>query len=84
MIQAILGIQHVHHTFLDRLDHYNSPVKVRLPVEVPYYPVYKSPEEISFPELDYLFRILPCIRSRSVELFHSTIYYWISINFEVG
>ena len=71
MIQAVLLVQHVDHTTVDGLDHYDGSVKVRLLVGFPDNPLDESPQEVAFAELDDLLGILFRLRcSRTIQSFH--------------
>ena len=56
MIEAVLGIEPIYHTFLYRLHNDNRAVEVCLLVHVPDNPIYKRAEEVAFAKLNNLFR----------------------------
>ena len=56
MVQTILGIEPVNHTSFNRLYNDNGAVEVGLLVHVPDNPIYKCTEEVTFTELNHLFR----------------------------
>ena len=53
MIEAVLGIEPIGHTFLDGLYDNDASVEVGLLVHVPDDPVNERTEEITFTELNY-------------------------------
>ena len=58
MVKTVLRVEHVHHSPVDWL-HYNyTCVEICLLVGVPYDPIYKCSEKVSFSELNDLGRIL--------------------------
>ena len=54
VIEAVLTVQPLYHTFLDRLNDSYRTVEVRLSVHVPYNPVHKCAEEVTFTKLNDL------------------------------
>ena len=70
VIQTVLGIDHVHHSLVDRLHEDHASVEVCLLVGLPYYPVHECPEEIAFPELDDFLRVTVGMCRFSVQCFH--------------
>ena len=56
VIEAVLGIEPVHHTFFNRLYDDNATVEVSLLVHIPDNPIYECAEEVTFTELNHLFR----------------------------
>ena len=72
MIEPVLFVEDVNHTFLDRLDHYHGGIEVSLSVRVPYYPFYKSAKEIAFSELNDFFSVCACLRRAfTIQSFHT-------------
>ena len=56
MIETVLGIEPVNHTFLNRLYNDYRTIEVCLLVHVPDNPIYECAEEVTFTELNHLFR----------------------------
>ena len=56
MVQAVLSVQPVHHTLLNGLYYYHTAVEVGLLVHIPDNPIYECTEEVTFTELNHLFR----------------------------
>ena len=52
MIQAVLTVEPLHHSFVNRLNDSHRTVEVRLCVHVPHNPVHESAEEVTFTKLD--------------------------------
>ena len=55
VIQAVLTVEPLYHTFVNRLNDYYRTVEVGLGVHVPYNPINESTKEITFTKLDDLF-----------------------------
>ena len=73
VIEAVLGVEHVHHAPFDGLyDHY-AAVESGLFVHVPHDPVHEGAEEVPFPELDDPFGIafVGCVVS--VQRLHNSL-----------
>ena len=56
MIEAVLGIEPIHHTSFYRLHYDNRTVEIGLLVHIPDNPIYECTEEVAFSELNNLFR----------------------------
>ena len=56
MVETVLCVEPVNHTFLDGLHNDNRTVEVSLLVHVPDNPIYECAEEVAFSELNNLFR----------------------------
>ncbi len=56
MVQAVLGVEPVHHTSFNGLYDNDTTVEVGLLVHVPDNPINECAEEVSFTELNHLFR----------------------------
>lgn len=56
MVEAVLTVEPVNHTALDRLYNNYTTVEVGLLVHVPDDPINKCAEEVTFAKLDNLFR----------------------------
>ena len=56
VVQTILGVQPVYHTFFNRLYNDYATVKVGFLVHVPDNPIYECTEEVTLTELNHLFR----------------------------
>ena len=65
MVEAILLVEPLDHTFLDGLHHDDGCVEVSFLVGLPYYPLDESAKEVTLTELDDLFRIALRLRRRS-------------------
>ena len=74
MVQAILCVQHVDHSPVDRLDHHNAAVKIHFFIHLLDNPIHECPEEIAFAELDNPFRIQHFAGSFFIQFFHLTIH----------
>ena len=55
VVQTVLGVEAVHHTFLYRLHHNDRAVEVGFLIHIPDDPIHESPKEIAFSELNDLF-----------------------------
>ena len=51
MIQVVLLVQHIDHSFFNRLDDYDIAVEVSFCIHIPDNPVYKCPEEVPLAKL---------------------------------
>ncbi|MPM67752.1 hypothetical protein SDC9_114676 [bioreactor metagenome] len=58
MVQIVLRIQHVNHTFINRLYDYNAAVKVGFFIHVVNDPVNKRTKEVTFAKLNDAFGTL--------------------------
>ena len=56
MVQAVLPVQPIYHSFLYWLHHHDTSVEVRLRIHVPDNPIYKGAKEIPFAKLNDLLR----------------------------
>jgi hypothetical protein len=52
VIEAVLAIEPLYHTTLDRLNNNNRSVEVSLLVHIPDNPIYECTEEVTFTKLD--------------------------------
>ena len=76
MIQAVLTVEPLHHTFVNRLNHNHRTVEIGLGIHVPYNPIYECAEEVAFTKLDDSFgshtlRSSPLVQS----FFHTNIFF---------
>jgi len=56
VVQAVLTIQPLGHTFVNRLYDNNATIEVGLLVHVPNNPINESTEEVTLTKLNHLFR----------------------------
>ena len=73
MVQAILRVQHINHSPVDRLDHYDTAVETHFLIHFLDNPIHECTEKITFTELDDPFRMLYFPGSFFIQLSHLTI-----------
>ena len=56
VVKAILTVEPLNHTAVDRLNDNDRTVEICLGIHVPYNPVNESAKEVSLTELDYFLR----------------------------
>ena len=56
MVKTILGIDHIYHSFIDRLYNHYAAVEICLFIHIGNYPINKTSQEISFTKLNDAFR----------------------------
>ena len=56
MVEAVLTIEPLNHSFVNRLDYNDRAVEIGLSIHVPNNPVNKSAQEITLAKLDNLLR----------------------------
>ena len=81
VVQAVLPVQHVHHTLLDGLHHHHRAVEVSLLVHVPDNPIHKCAQEVTLAELYHLFRHHALRSELFVKWFHVLILFLLLLNF---